>query len=232
VTSAAFASKFGSDSAGRGEIRISTQKPPDAHRMDFDRPPSDPLEEFNRWFAKATATAELPNPNAMTLATVDAAGRPSARIVLLKGIDERGAVFYTNLTGRKAIELEAKQRAALVLYWDWLGRQVRIEGTVSRVSDAEADAYFATRPRESQIGAWASKQSQHVANRAELDAAVRAIEERFPLPGPVPRPPFWGGYRVALERMEFWQAHPFRLHDRIVYSRSDDGAWQAQRLYP
>jgi pyridoxamine 5'-phosphate oxidase len=202
--------------------------------MDFDHPPQDPLDEFNRWFQQAKATCELPNPNAMTLATVDSRGRPSARIVLLKDIDARGAVFYTNMTGRKSLELAANPSAALTIYWDWLGRQVRIEGEASRVSDAEADAYFATRPRESQIGAWASRQSVPVAggSRAELDAAVRTIEERFPQPQPVPRPPFWGGWRVSLDFIEFWQAHPFRLHDRIIYTRGEGDSWKPQRLYP
>lgn len=198
--------------------------------MDFDRPNPDPLAEFNAWFAHAQ-TLGLLNPNAMTLATVDPDGAPSARIVLLKGIDERGAVFYTNKLARKGRALKANPRAALVLYWDTLGWQVRIEGRVSEVTDAESDAYFASRPRESRIGAWASRQSEPAKNRAELDEAVRAVEQQYE-GADVPRPPHWGGYRVSLDRIEFWQAHPFRLHDRVVYSRNDAGSWNVQRLFP
>jgi pyridoxamine 5'-phosphate oxidase len=198
--------------------------------MDFDHPPTNPLDAFQSWFDEASKL-DVPNPNAMTLATVDPDGRPSARIVLLKGIDERGAVFYTNKNARKGRALAANPRAALVFFWDELGKQVRIEGVVSEVTDEESDAYFVSRPRMSQIGAWASRQSEPAANRAELDAAVEEVEKRFANQD-VPRPPYWGGYRVTLETIEFWQGHPFRLHDRVVYMRNADGNWQCQRLFP
>lgn len=198
--------------------------------MDFDSPPQDPLTTFQSWFDDAKQL-DTPNPNAMTLATVDPDGKPSARIVLLKDIDDRGAVFYTNKAARKGRSLAENPHAALVFFWDELGRQVRLEGSVSEVSAEESDAYFATRPRMSQIGAWASNQSDPAENRAELDAAVEAVEKRF-ADQDVPRPPHWGGYRVALERIEFWQGHPFRLHDRVLYSRDASGNWTSQRLYP
>ena len=166
--------------------------------MNFDDPPSDPVAAFTVWMDEARQTA-LPNPNAMTLATADAAGRPSARIVLLKDLSERGAVFYTNRLSRKGRELAANARAALLFHWDVLDRQVRIEGEVSLVSDAESDAYFATRPRPSRIGAWASRQSEVVASRAELEAAVADVQERF-ADQDVPRPPHWGGYCVSLAK--------------------------------
>lgn len=198
--------------------------------MDFEHPPIDPLLWFHEWFAEARRTG-LPNPNAMTLATADADGRPSARIVLLKEIDERGAVFFTNRQSRKGAALAANPRAALLFHWDPLDRQVRIEGTVTTVSDAESDAYFASRPRPSQIGAWASQQSKPVASRQALEDAVAEVEKRY-ADQPVPRPPHWGGYRVALEMIEFWQGHRYRIHDRVVYRRAADGAWMAQRLFP
>ncbi len=198
--------------------------------MDFDHPSPDPLHEFGRWFEQASQT-NLPNPNAMTLALVDPDGRPSARIVLLKGINEHGAVFFTNRAGRKGVAIEANPRAALLFHWDMLDRQVRIEGEVTALPDAESDAYFATRPRASQIGAWASRQSEPVASRVELDAAVTEVEARF-ADQDVPRPPYWGGYRVSLESIEFWQGHRHRLHDRVVYTRDANGKWSVQRLFP
>jgi len=202
--------------------------------MDFDHPPADPIAQLNRWLEDARG-AGLPNPNAMALATVDSAGRPSVRIVLLKALDQRGAVFYTNRLSRKGRDLLASPHASLLFHWDPLDRQVRIEGDVSLVSDAESDAYFASRPRESRIGAWASRQSQPAANRAELEAAVKEMEKRF-AGKDVPRPPHWGGYRVSLNAIELWQGHPFRLHDRIVYSPAAPGlargGWKMQRLYP
>jgi pyridoxamine 5'-phosphate oxidase len=198
--------------------------------MDFDHPPADPLIAFQSWLKEAEQL-DLPNPNAMTLATVDPDGRPSARVVLLKGIDEHGAVFYTNKNARKGMSLAANPQAALVFFWDELGKQVRIEGAVREVSEEESDAYFASRPRMSQIGAWASKQSEPAKDRTELDSAVEAVEKRF-AGQDVPRPPYWGGFRVALERIEFWQGHPFRLHDRVLYIRDADGNWSVQRLYP
>jgi pyridoxamine 5'-phosphate oxidase len=190
---------------------------------------ADPLEQFTRWFDEAQS-APILEPNAMTLATVDAAGRPSARTVLLKGIDRRGLAFYTNLDSRKARELAANPNAALVFWWPPQGRQVRFEGAVEPVDDAEADAYFATRPRGSQIGAWASAQSSVVADRAALEAAEREIAARF-ASGPVPRPPFWGGYRLVPVRVEFWQGRSNRLHDRLRYTRRGDG-WELERLAP
>jgi len=199
--------------------------------VDFDHPPADPLPWFERWLQDARHTG-LPNPNAMTLATIDPDGRPSARIVLLKSIDPAGAVFFTNRESRKGLALRAKPQAALLFHWDSLDRQVRIEGTATLVSDAESDAYFATRPRGSQIGTWASAQSQPVISRAELQRAVDAITRKYEGKD-VPRPPYWGGYRVSLESIEFWQGDKFRLHDRVVYTPgSVSGTWTTQRLYP
>ncbi|MSQ90462.1 MAG: pyridoxamine 5'-phosphate oxidase [Phycisphaerales bacterium] len=197
--------------------------------MNFDQPPADPVAEVHRWLAEAF---QLPmgSPNAMSLATLDANGAPSVRTVLLKGFDEHGAVFFTNRLSRKGRALTAQPRAALLLFWDQLGRQIQIEGSVTPTSDAHSDAYFATRPRASRIGAWASDQSEPAADRAALDGRVRAIEARF-AGVEVPRPPHWGGYRVALGSIEFWQADPFRLHDRIVYKRSSRG-WNITRLFP
>jgi pyridoxamine 5'-phosphate oxidase len=190
---------------------------------------ADPLEQFARWFDEAR-NAPILEPNAMTLATVDAAGQPSARTVLLKAVDRRGVTFYTNLESRKARELAANARAALLFWWPPQGRQVRFEGEIERVDDAEADAYFATRPRGSQIGAWASAQSTVVADRAALDAAEREMAARF-ADGPVPRPPFWGGYRLVPTRVEFWQGRINRLHDRLRYTRRGDH-WDLERLAP
>ncbi len=190
---------------------------------------ADPLALFTRWMDEALA-AGLREANAMTLATADASGRPHARIVLLKGMSDGRFVFYTNLGSAKARELEARPHAALVFHWGELERQVRIEGTTARVTDAEADAYFATRPRESQIGAWASAQSEPIAGREVLLAAVAQIEARF-ADKPVTRPPFWGGLYVAPERYEFWQGRVGRLHDRIAYDKSGAG-FTRRRLSP
>jgi pyridoxamine 5'-phosphate oxidase len=217
-------------------------EPGPAITIDFDHPPADPLAWFERWFAEARtkyAAIGLPNPHAMTLATVDGDGRPSARIVLLKGVHARdggGVVFYSNRESRKGTALAANPRAALLFHWDALDRQVRIEGAVTRVSDAESDAYFATRPLDSQLGAWASRQSQPLESREALEIAVAEVMDRFAdainAGGKIPRPPHWGGYRVAIESIEFWQGHPFRLHDRVVYTHQRDGSWQTQRLFP
>ena len=190
---------------------------------------ADPLEQFTRWFDEARSVPIL-EPNAMTLATVDAAGQPSARTVLLKAVDRRGLTFYTNLESRKAREIAANPKSALLFWWPPQGRQVRFEGELEPVDEAEADAYFATRPRGSQIGAWASAQSKVVADRAALDAAEREMEARF-ADGPVPRPPFWGGYRLVPARVEFWQGRINRLHDRLRYTRRGDG-WDLERLAP
>ena len=190
-------------------------------------PSDDPLAMFSALFERAGR--ELAEPNAMVLATVDPDGRPSARYVLLKGVDEQGFVFYTNLESRKAKALAAHPYAVLTFYWPPL-TQVRIEGDVERVSDADADAYFATRPRDSQIGAWASAQSAPLASRAALDERIRESETRF-TSTPVTRPPFWGGFRVVPRSIEFWTRDPARLHERVVFERGN-GGWTRLLLFP
>lgn len=192
---------------------------------------TDPFERFGELLERARGTT-LPEPTAMTLATADADGRPSARMVLLKGYDERGFVFYTNLESRKALDLAANANAALCFHWQPLEVQVRVEGSVHPVSAAEADAYFASRPRGSQIGAWASRQSQPLASRSELEDRIREFEARYE-GATVPRPPFWSGYRLVPTRIEFWFGKANRLHERDVYTRSTDGEdWRCVRLYP
>ena len=190
----------------------------------------DPIAQFRRWFDAALA-ADLHEPNAITLATATPEGRPSARIVLLKGFDERGFVFYTSYEGRKSEEVEANPRCALVFYWGELERQVRVEGGVSRIPEEESDEYFGSRPRGSQLGAWASEQSRPVEGRDALEERLRNLEAEYE-GRELPRPPFWGGYRVEPEVIEFWQGRENRLHDRLVYRRSDDGEWERERLQP
>jgi pyridoxamine 5'-phosphate oxidase len=189
----------------------------------------DPLIEFRRWFQRAV-DAQIPTVNALTLATVDERGRPAARIVLLKEVDDRGFVFFTNYESRKGRDLAAHPFAALVLFWEPLHRQVRIEGAIERVSPAESDAYFASRPRGSQIGAIASPQSRPLASRTALVALV-AEAERAVGAAPPARPAHWGGYRLVPDMIELWQGQPSRLHDRVRYQR-DGAIWQRDRLAP
>jgi pyridoxamine 5'-phosphate oxidase len=190
----------------------------------------DPHVQFDRWFAEAEA-AGVSSPEQMALATATRDAVPSVRMVLLKGHDAQGFVFYTNHASRKATELEANPRAAASLHWELQGRQVRIEGAVTRLPDDKSFAYFQTRPRDSRIGAWASPQSRVVASRAELERRVDEIERRFAGHDEVPLPPFWGGYRIVATAIEFWQRRPGRLHDRLRYELTD-GAWSCERLAP
>lgn len=190
----------------------------------------DPVEQFRAWFAEAHA-AGLREVNAMTLATADAHGNPSARIVLLKQFGPDGFCFYTNYASRKAADLDANPRAALVFFWQPLERQVRIAGLVERTTRQASEQYFHARPRASQIGAWASHQSRVIASREQLDHREAELEAQF-AGGPIPLPDFWGGYRVIPTCMEFWQGRPGRLHDRLAYLRQPDGAWHMQRLEP
>ncbi|TDN68607.1 pyridoxamine 5'-phosphate oxidase [Paraburkholderia sp. BL10I2N1] len=193
---------------------------------DVDR---DPIRQFKTWFAQAL-DARLREPNTMTLATVDGRGQPSARIVLIKGVDERGFTFFTNYDSRKGRELAENPRAALLFYWIELERQVRIEGLVAKTGADESDAYFASRPADSRIGAWASEQSQVIESRAVLEAREREFSKRFG--AEPPRPPHWGGYRLVPDAIEFWQGRPSRLHDRLRYTRTANGDWQIARLSP
>ncbi len=190
---------------------------------------ADPIRQFGVWFEEAAA-AGLLEPNAMTLATATAEGRPSARMVLLKDVDASGFVFYTNYEGRKSRELAENPWAALVFFWVDLSRQVRIEGHVERVTPQESDAYFAIRPPGSQISAWASQQSAVIPGREGLERRVEELEAEY-ADRPVPRPPFWGGFRIVPEVIEFWQGRPSRLHDRLRYTRRDEG-WAIERLSP
>ena len=195
----------------------------------MNHPVSDPIAAFQEALARAK-THETSDATAMTLATVSADGRPSARVVLLKSVDSQGFVFYTNFTSRKGREIEKHPYAALCFHWPAAAEQVRIEGHVERVSDAEADAYFASRPRGSQIGAWASTQSEIIASREELEKAFADVEERYQ-GRDVPRPPHWSGFRVAPERIEFWFGRDSRLHDRYLYVRTENG-YSSNQLWP
>ncbi|MGO4704643.1 pyridoxamine 5'-phosphate oxidase [Microvirga sp. 2MCAF38] len=189
----------------------------------------EPFALFQVWLAEAERS-EPNDPNAMALATVDADGLPDVRMVLLKGADENGFVFYTNTESNKGRELLANPKAALVMHWKSLRRQVRVRGNVTRVSDAEADAYFQTRPRDSRIGAWASQQSRPLESRFALEKAVAVNTAKYAI-GEVPRPPYWTGFRIEPVSIEFWKDQPFRLHDRVVFTRDGDG-WRKMRLYP
>jgi pyridoxamine 5'-phosphate oxidase len=191
----------------------------------------EPLHLFADWLAEAIRS-EPADPTAMTLATVDQDGLPNARMVLMKGFDEQGFVFYTNLDSQKGRELDRAAKAALVFYWKSLARQVRLRGLIERVSDAEADSYFASRPRLAQIGAWASKQSAPLESRMAFEKAIALTMAKFAV-GTIPRPPNWSGYRLKPLIMEFWQDRPYRLHDRIEFRRSSAGEpWSKTRLYP
>jgi pyridoxamine 5'-phosphate oxidase len=198
-------------------------------RLDEKDVSRDPIAEFARWFAEAQA-AEVEEPNAMVLATATSDGTPSARVVLLKGFDERGFVFFTDYRSRKGAELEVNPRAALVLHWSELERQVRITGDVTRTSAEESEAYYRSRPLGSRLGAWVSHQSQAIPSRDVLEGGLREVERRF-AGGDVPLPPYWGGYRVRPGAIEFWQGRENRLHDRVRYEREGD-RWKIERLAP
>jgi pyridoxamine 5'-phosphate oxidase len=193
------------------------------------QPNSEPFDLFHSWYAEAQG-AEPNDPNAMALATVGTDGQPSVRMVLLKDADARGFVFYTNYESRKGRQLLETRKAAIVMHWKSLGRQVRAEGAVETVTDAEADAYFTSRPKASQIGAWASQQSRPLESRFELEKRVASFTAKYAI-GTVPRPPYWSGFRLIPDRIEFWENRPFRLHDRLVYHRAGEG-WTTEKLYP
>jgi pyridoxamine 5'-phosphate oxidase len=190
---------------------------------------AEPFDLFGAWLADATKS-EPNDPNALALATVDADGLPDVRMVLLKGFDRQGFVFYTNFESAKGKEILGSMKAAMCFHWKSLRRQVRVRGPVEIVSDAEADAYYATRPRGSRIGAWASKQSRELESRFALEKAVAEYTARYPI-GDIPRPAHWSGFRIIPQQIEFWHDRPFRLHDRVVFTRSGDG-WEKTRLYP
>jgi pyridoxamine 5'-phosphate oxidase len=190
---------------------------------------TDPFARFREWFAEADA--HEPDANAMTIATATPDGRPSARAVLLKGVDGRGFVFYTNRQSRKAGELAANPQVALLFHWKSLARQIRVEGRIEPVTDAEADAYYASRPRISRLGAWASDQSRPLDERLTLEKRLAEYEAKYPGED-IPRPPHWHGYRVIPQSFEFWQNMPFRLHDRTVYTHTADGRWTIGKLFP
>jgi pyridoxamine 5'-phosphate oxidase len=188
-----------------------------------------PFTQFQTWMAEAEKS-EPNDPNAMLLATTTLDGQPSLRAVLLKGVDDRGFVFYTNTESKKGLELALNPKVALLLHWKSLRRQIRIQGVVEDVTDAEADAYYASRPRNSRLGAWASQQSRPLVNRAILEERLAEMEQRFP--DEVPRPSYWSGYRVLPFYFEFWQDMPYRLHDRTVFKRSKDESWEQSKIFP
>lgn len=189
-----------------------------------------PFEQFTLWFDQAVA-AKLPEPNAMTLATATSDGKPSARMVLLKDYDERGFVFYTNYKSRKGQQLLANPWGAIAFWWTQLERQVRIEGQIEQVSAEESDAYFHSRPQDSQLGAWASEQSQVIDSREVLEQRLQQLKKEYETKT-IPRPPHWGGFRLIPVAIEFWQGRPSRLHDRLLYQRTAEGSWMIQRLSP
>lgn len=217
----------------KNQVESKSRKGPEAEEPDEQVFSSeDPFKLFEAWLEKAGK--EEPNdPGAMSLATVSKDGMPNVRMVLLKGVDENGFVFYTNLESQKGEELAATKVAALCFHWKSIRRSVRVQGAVEQVSDEEADAYFASRPKDSQIGAWASEQSRTLEGRFELETAVAKYAAKYALTK-VPRPPQWSGFRLRPERMEFWRDRWYRLHDRKVFKRTDveSGAWQTERLYP
>jgi pyridoxamine 5'-phosphate oxidase len=206
--------------------RTALSSEPELHRADLA---ADPLEQFRRWFADAAGALDV--PEAVALATASPAGAPSVRMVLLKGCDDRGLVFYSHYTSRKGQELEANPQAALLFHWQPLGRQVRVEGRVERLPDEESDTYFATRPRDAQLGAVASHQSEPLAARAELDERIGELRSELG-EGAVERPSTWGGYLVVPEAWEFWQHRASRLHDRFRYVGKRGGGWSVSRLFP
>ncbi|MEJ0062330.1 MAG: pyridoxamine 5'-phosphate oxidase [Alphaproteobacteria bacterium] len=199
------------------------------HKADDFGPPGDPFGLFRQWYEDAVK-AEPNDPNAAALATVGADGMPAVRMVLVKDFSERGFTFFTNYASRKADHLGEHPQAALCMHWKSLSRQIRIEGDVVAATEAESDAYFASRTRDSRLSAWASLQSRPLAHRDELEARVASFAARFP--GEVPRPPHWGGFLLRPRMIEFWSLRPHRLHDRLAYTRQADGSWTAMRLYP
>jgi pyridoxamine 5'-phosphate oxidase len=207
------------------------------HRVDYEKASldessvdRDPIRQFHLWFDQATE-AGLAEPHAATVATASPEGRPSARIVLVRGFDDRGFVFYTNYQSRKGRELEANPFASIVFFWQPLERQVRVEGSVVRASEAESDEYFRSRPTGSKLGAWVSNQSGVVPGREALESELEVIKGRF-AGDEIPRPPHWGGFRIVPESIEFWQGRRSRLHDRLIYRRSPEGGWRIERLAP
>ncbi len=190
----------------------------------------DPIHQFKKWFDDAI-TSDVAEPNAVTLATADCTGAPSSRTVLLKGVDERGFIFFTNYNSRKGHELTQNPRAALTVFWRELERQVCLTGTVEKVTDAESDAYFKSRPIGSRLAAWASRQSESIPNLKWLEDQLHSMRQKFP-GDDIPRPPHWGGFVIAPVRIEFWQGRPNRLHDRMRYTRQRDGSWLIERLSP